>query len=229
MASSDERFMVDSGLLHRICGYADLCEHDVVLEVGAGTGNLTEVIAGYACRLIALEKKDDLFVELEKRLKDRGNVSLIHGDVLKVTLPEFNKVVSNIPYSISRRLLKRLLLHGFDTAVLVVQSEFAGKLNAPAGNRKYRMISALTQSSCSIEELEDVPPSAFKPPPNVHSTVVRLKQHSKPTPEYAEFLNNLFNHRNKKLSNIIPGYRGKCADSRPSELKPEEFLTLFSL
>ncbi|MFH1403999.1 MAG: 16S rRNA (adenine(1518)-N(6)/adenine(1519)-N(6))-dimethyltransferase RsmA [Candidatus Altiarchaeota archaeon] len=228
MAKTDEHFMVDEELLERICGYATLTEDDVVLEVGAGTGNLTEHLSRLAGTVFAVEKNTEFYGTLEERFTDSPNVHAIHGDALKTDFPAFNKMVSNIPYSISRRLVKKLILHGFESAVLVVQKEFAEKLAAGAGDGNYRMISALTQSTGEIELLEKIPPESFEPPPKVWSTAVRLLQQHKPTAEYAEFLNNLFNHRNKTIRNIITGYAGRHSDKRPYELSPTELMEIHS-
>ena len=223
----DEHLMVDETMLDKICGYASLSETDVVLEVGAGTGNLTKVIAKEAGRVYAIEKNEELFQELESNLKDYKNVDRIWGDATKLKFPECNKVVSNLPYSISRKITKKFLLHGFDLAVLVYQKEFAQKLLADVGSDHYRMITVLVQSSCEVEVLGDISPEAFQPQPNVWSSIVRLKMKRKPTEEYAELLNDLFNHKNKKIRNIRKDAPEEYAARIPCEIPAEEFINLY--
>jgi 16S rRNA (adenine1518-N6/adenine1519-N6)-dimethyltransferase len=217
--------MVDDSLLDEIVGYAELRPGDVVLEVGAGTGRLTERIAERV-KLSAIEKDSDLFKLLRKKFAGDGWVELIHGDALKVEFPLYNKIISNIPYSVSRKLTERFILEGFDLAVLVVQSEFAEKLNAQHRSENYRMISVLAQSTCGVEVLREVPPQAFKPQPKVSSVVVKLKQNWRPPKEYITFLNRLFSLKNKKIKNIIDA-PAEYREKRPVEMTPQEIRELY--
>ncbi len=225
MAASDRYFMVDERLLGEIVGFAGLCPQDVVLEVGAGSGNLTEYIAE-KCKVIALEKEHDLVGRLRKRFDSNTNVDVIECDALKYVFPPHNKIVSNIPYSISRKLVERFITGGFELAVLVVQREFAEKLCANPGHPNYRMLSALTQSTCSAEILCDIPPEAFEPRPDVTSSVIRLRQSWRPPSAYIPFLNSLFSQKNKKIRNILKD-PGQFSQLKPLDLPPEGFKSLF--
>ncbi|MFH0860462.1 MAG: 16S rRNA (adenine(1518)-N(6)/adenine(1519)-N(6))-dimethyltransferase RsmA [Candidatus Altiarchaeota archaeon] len=221
----DKHFMVDEALLDRLAGYANLADDDVVLEVGPGTGNLTGHLVGRCSQVIAVEKDRTLSRSLAKKFGNR--IKLLEGDVLKMRLPEFDKCVSNLPYSISRKFMVKLLTLDFEAAVLVVQSEFADKLNAKPGNDNYRMISALAQSTAEIEILERIPQEAFDPKPNVTSTAVRIRPKRRAGQEYINFLNNLFNHKNKKLRNIMDGLSESVGEKRPVELEPEELVSIY--
>ena len=225
MTSSDRRFMVDEDMLEEIVGYATLNAEDSVLEVGAGSGNLTEKIAAVA-RVCAIEKERKLFETLKGRVGGSKNATVMHGDALKLAWPPYNKVVSNIPYSISRRLLQRFVLEGFELAVLVVQKEFAKKLCAAPGTDNYRMVSVLARSACDVEFLKDVPPDAFRPRPRVDSAVVRLRQRWKPPADYLRFLNMLFSKRNKMLKNVIEA-PGEYGQMKACQLSPDEIKGLF--
>jgi len=176
--------MVDRGLIQRLCVYASVSRADSVLEIGAGTGNLTGELAARAGRVYAIEKDPKLYGILCRRLGGAGSVSLLCADALRVSLPCFDKVVSNMPYEISRRGLERLLSMKYGLAVMVFQREYARKLAAPAGADNYRFISALAQSCSKVEVLEDVPPEAFRPAPHVCSSVVRLTQRAVPEEGY---------------------------------------------
>jgi len=224
--TGDEHLMIDDSMLEKICGYANLSKKDSVIEVGAGTGNLTEKLSAKAGMVYAIEKEDQMFEELSRRLAG-GNVELIHADATKIPFPKYSKIVSNLPYSISRKITKKFLLHGFDSAVLVYQKEFADKLTAKVGSDHYRMITALAQSTCKIELLDSISPEAFIPQPNVWSRIVRLTMKEKPTPEYAEFLQELFNHKNKHVKNTIKDVPKEYATKKPCEMKPEEFISLY--
>jgi 16S rRNA (adenine1518-N6/adenine1519-N6)-dimethyltransferase len=222
--------MVDSGLIERLCVYADLKKTDRVLEIGAGTGNLTRVLSERAGMVYAVEKDARLYKLLEKRLSGARNVTLLCGDALKIELPEHDKVVSNMPYEISRKGVECLLRGDYGLAVLVFQREYAEKLVARPGAENYRFISALAQSCSDVEVLEDVPPEAFDPSPPMHSAVVRMRQKDIPRKEYIHFLHRLFDHRNKRIGGLFKGKdMGVYADRRGYELSACELHEAYSL
>ncbi|ODS35621.1 hypothetical protein BEH94_03445 [Candidatus Altiarchaeales archaeon WOR_SM1_SCG] len=130
MPKQSQHFMTDKKILQRICNYANLNKDDTVLEIGAGTGNLTFEIAKFAA-VYAIEKDEKLVAGLEK-IKNK-NIRIIRGDALKLTFPNFNKIVSNIPYGISRKITLKLLEYKFNLGILTVQKEFAEKLTAMSG------------------------------------------------------------------------------------------------
>lgn len=224
----DRHIMVDERLLERICDAGKLTSEDTVLEVGAGTGELTERILDKGCRVVAFEKDRRFYSYLETSFKGRGKLTLIGGDALKCELPKFNKVVSNLPYSISKKITIRLLKAGFDLAVLVYQREFAEKLVAKPESDNYRFISALAQSFCDVEISELVRPESFRPQPNVLSAVVVFTPTCEFDEEYVSYLQDLFNHKNKLIRNIVNGYDGEFAGSRPVDLSPNDFKKLYS-
>jgi 16S rRNA (adenine1518-N6/adenine1519-N6)-dimethyltransferase len=222
--------MTDKALIRRICDYADLKKTDLVLEIGAGTGNLTIALSERAGMVYAVEKDTRLFNVLEKRLAGTDNVKLLCGDALKIELPEHNKVVSNMPYEISRKAVERLLAGNYGLAVFVFQKEYAEKLAAKPGGENYRFISALAQSCSDIEVLEDITPEAFDPSPPVCSAAVRMRQRRVPKKEYLNFLHRLFDHRNKRIGGLFKGKdMGVYADRRGYELSADELLAAYSL
>jgi 16S rRNA (adenine1518-N6/adenine1519-N6)-dimethyltransferase len=222
--------MVDSAQIRRICDYAGLLKTDRVLEIGAGTGNLTLALSERAGKVYAVEKDVRLFHVLEKRLAGARNVELLCGDALKIKLPEHDKVVSNMPYEISRRGVERLLSLDYGIAVLVFQKEYVEKLVAKPGCDNYRFISALAQSCSDIEVLEEIPPEAFEPSPPVSSAVVRMRQKCIPEKDYIGFLHRLFDHRNKRIGGLFKGRDlGPYADRRGFELSAVELDEAYSL
>ncbi len=225
MASRDQRFMVDDALLDDIVGYAGLKPGDAVLDVGAGSGNLTEKIAAQV-KVTAVEKDEALFKTLVKKFSRNPNVELVRGDATRMEYPIYSKIVSNIPYSVSRKLVEKFILEGFELAVLVVQREFAEKLLAAPGGEDYRMISALAQSTCDIEVLRDVPPQAFRPQPKVSSAVIRLTQRWRPPQDYPAYLKKLFSRKNKKVGNILDAPE-EYREMRPGGMSPEEILEVY--
>ncbi len=118
MKKKGQHFLVDRAVAERIANYAELKHDDRVLEIGPGTGNLTELLAAHAARVYAVEVDPNLAADLWGRFP---NVQVINADALTVELPDYNKVVSNLPYQISSKITYRLLSRPFELAVLMYQ------------------------------------------------------------------------------------------------------------
>ena len=200
----DQHFLIDRRVLKRIVEYGNLNSSDTVLEIGAGYGNLTEGLAGRAGRVIAVEADPELAASLGRW----GNVEAITGDALKVDFPPFNKVVSNLPYSISSPITFKLLDHEFEFGILMYQYEFAKRMVAREGSEDYGRLSVTVQYYADVEILEVVPGSAFSAPPKVRSAIVKLtprpaKYYVKNEEFFMKFLKAVFSQRRKKLRNAI--------------------------
>jgi len=239
-----QNFTVNSDILQRLVSHASLTKDDVVLEVGAGFGFLTPLLSGACKKVIAVEVDPALVNFLRKQLHSLQNVELIEGDVLKVSLPPFDKVVSAPPYSISSPLLFCLLENKFDSAVLILQKEFAERLAASVGSKDYGRLTVTIYYRADVELLDPVPRTMFYPPPDVDSIMVRLKPRTAPfhvdnEETFFDLVRTLFTQRNKKVRNgLIPFLRKRelsredaveLADSmvysakRVRELAPEDF------
>lgn len=237
--------MVDISLLRKMISYAAINQEDVVLEIGAGLGFLTQLLSKKCRRVVAVEIDPKLVKMLKEQLQGLRNLDLIEGDLLKVSVPQFNKVVSTPPYSISSPLLFWLLERKFDCAVMTFQREFAERLAATVGSRNYGRLTVNSYYRAEVELLDHVHRSMFYPPPNVDSIVVRLKPRREPPfyvedkEVFSELIQTLFTQRNKKVRNaILPflrrrGITGGDAiriadsltfhDKRVRELAPEDF------
>ena len=240
-----QNFIIDGSLLQRLLSYASITKEDVILEIGAGLGFLTRMLSENCKRVIAVEVDRNLVEVLETQLDDLKNVELIEGNILHISIPQFNKVVSAPPYSISSPMLFWLFQRKFDCAVLLFQKEFAKRLGASSVKGKdYGRLTVAAYYFTDIELLEHVPRKMFRPPPKVDSMVVRLKPRERPfivedEEAFFELVRVMFTQRNKKVRNaIIPflhkrkiaGQEAvKFADSlslhnrRVWELTPEDF------
>lgn len=200
-----QNFIVDEQVLEREISYADIGRSDIILEIGPGVGTLTELLVQHAAQVYAVEMDARMVKILSSRLGDR--VKVIEGDFLKVELPAFDKTISNIPYSISSPLTFRLLSHGFKTAVLTYQKEFAERMVAKPGERAYSRLSVATYYYADAEMMEILPPEAFYPRPEVDSAVVRLTPKRRPFEVNEELfftlVRGLFSHRKKTLKKAL--------------------------
>ncbi len=223
-------FLQDRNILEKIVAMADIGNDGTVVEIGAGTGVLTELIAGAARRVLAVEVDPRMTEILEERFRDRGNVEIIHRDVLEVDFSRLAggeggagiTVVGNIPYSLSTPILFHLLAHRrrIGRAVLMFQRELAERLTASPGTKEYGIPSVLVAAFARVTQRLDVPATCFYPVPRVHSRVLRfdfLKEPPFPLGEEAYFtalVRAAFASRRKTIYNNLKGASlGLPADS----------------
>ncbi len=200
----DQYFLVDRRILQIEADLAKLDRRDLVLEIGAGNGGLTRIIAEKAGKVIAVEKDRTLVAHLAESCPQ--NVEVIQGDALKVEFPPFNKVVGNVPYSVSSPLVFRLLDHGFELGVLCFQREFARRMVARPGESEYSRLSVvLALRTRKVSLALEVPRRAFSPVPRVDSTVVVIvpRRSSEPDEVTAQVIRILFCHKRKTLANAV--------------------------
>jgi 16S rRNA (adenine1518-N6/adenine1519-N6)-dimethyltransferase len=170
-----QSFLVNPAVARRIVDEANLDSDTRVLEIGGGLGILSEKLAEYAGRVYIIEIDKRLVLALREILNDYSNVDIIQGDALEVNIPEVDRVVSNLPYSISSPITFRLLEEGkFQFAILMYQNEFAQRLIAEPGSFNYSRLSVDIQYLARIQEIMNVPASDFYPTPAVDSLVVRV-------------------------------------------------------
>jgi 16S rRNA (adenine1518-N6/adenine1519-N6)-dimethyltransferase len=239
----DQHFLVDERILDKIVEAAHLDGEETVLEIGAGIGNLTEQLADRARKVIAIELDPVLVEVLNDRFKTAENVQVIQGDVLQVDFPKFDKVVANLPYSISSEITFKLFKHRFELGILMYQYEFARRLVASPNSKDYSRLSVNTRYFADASIIMTVPPSAFSPPPEVRSAVVELVPRPAPFDVVDEdfflrFVTAVFSQRRKKLKNsilktshllgvnnlkkIVEQLPETLVDKRPENLEPGE-------
>lgn len=223
-----QNYLIDDFKRKKIINYGNLTKEDVVLEIGPGIGTLTIELAKKSKKVIAIEQDTTIFNILEDRLKKEGitNVELINGDAVKVDFPEFNKIVSNLPYQISSPISFKFLEYDFDLAILMYQKEFADRMNGKVGTKQYSRLSAMLYYKADIEFLTKVSPESFIPSPKVDSAVIKItpKEMDKTITEkdykiYSKVVKALFQHKNKKARNALIDSRKEIGIKDKKELK----------
>ena len=211
--SLGQNFLHDPNTLEKIASLAELTREDTVLEIGPGTGALTEVLARHAGRVIAVEVDARLQPLLEERFAAYPHVELVFEDILNAHYPALTGdnyvVVANVPYYITSAILRRLL----ETEprprrlVMTVQVEVAERLVAAPGEMSLLSVSAQFYGKPQI--VARLSPAAFYPRPEVSSAVVRIDLHPKPpvdVPDEELFFHVVsagFGQKRKQLKNSL--------------------------
>ncbi len=221
--------MIDANLVRAIAESGEIGPGDLVLEVGPGTGTLTDELldrVGPQGAVLAVEIDRDLAAALRVRLAEEERFYLIEGDALagKHGLnPELAdavaaarargrtvRLVANLPYNIASPLIIELLLAGVDLLAFTVQKEVADRLRAgPAQGKEYGPLSVIVQTLAGVEVLRTIPPEAFWPRPKIDSALVRLRRRESPEPlrgrerAFGRFVGALFSMRRKTIRKAL--------------------------
>jgi 16S rRNA (adenine1518-N6/adenine1519-N6)-dimethyltransferase len=180
--SLGQSFLMEQNVIERIASIANVTENDIVVEIGAGMGVLTEYLAQKAAKLVAVELDDQLVKVLDDRLSKYNNIQIYHGNILRFDFREIAdvknrkiKIVGNIPYNISSPVLFYLLSFRdvINSFVLMMQKEVVQRLVAASGCKSYGVPSVILQMFADVEKVMDVPASNFYPRPKVESSVIK--------------------------------------------------------
>lgn len=238
-----QNFLADPNLLDAIIRDADLRDGEVVLEVGAGEGVLSERLANAVTHLHS--------IEIDRRLGDalaslaaRPNVSLHWGDAMEIDLarldPPPSAMVANLPYAVATPLILRTIekLPSLQRWTVMVQREIADRLRAAPGGKTYGAPSVIAQLACEVQLLRTVDPAVFRPRPRVESAILALRRTGPAADaDTRALVRAAFAHRRKALARSVEHVRpgslaavreslaklGLAEDARAEQLSPEEF------
>ena len=248
-----QNFMIDQNLVRTIADAASIESTDTVIEVGPGTGTLTEELLARAGKVIAVEIDRDLAAALRQTFADRAQFTLIEGDALNgkhalnVELQSAIgdqqstiKLVANLPYNIASPLVVELLLAGVSTVVFTVQKEVADRMKGGPDSSDYGPLTVMVQLLSRVEVLRTLPPQAFWPPPKIESALVRLTRDDRLCDQaraFGVFVHKLFSFRRKTLRKALEmsGYVAPLdalnltGKGRAEELSPQELLNMFNV
>ncbi len=230
-----QHFLHNRGLLRRIAEASLPGQPEPVLEIGPGRGALTEFLLPRASRVTAIEIDDQLVGPLRERFASAANLDVIQADILDSDLSRWMPAVvaGNLPYYITSPILEKVLALGPNLvrAVFLIQKEVADRLTAAPGSRDFGYLTVQTQLLCRPRRLFNVPPSAFRPPPQVDSAVVLLEPRTPPVEDAGDFLrfaSRCFRQKRKTLrGNLKASY--PAIDGDPAHRLRAEQLSLDDL
>jgi 16S rRNA (adenine1518-N6/adenine1519-N6)-dimethyltransferase len=244
-----QNFLFDPSILRRIIEAANIKHNDTVVEIGPGYGTLTELLAGVAKKVIAIELDYELYQKLKDELKEFRNIEPIHGDALKYPYEKLEpfKIVANIPYYITTPIIFRLIeaRKNLISMTLTMQKEVAQRIIAKPNTKDYGVLSLAVQYYSNPELKFIIPKGAFRPVPKVDSAVIHIEILDRPRAIVVDeklfftIIKTAFAQRRKMLSNSLKSISqdikeilidaGIDTDRRAETLSLEEFAKITDL
>lgn len=218
-----QHYLIDADILTKTVTASAIAQGELVLEIGGGPGVLTEALAQAGADVLTVEYDRDFCRLLQEEFHNWRNVHVLCDDALRLDLSSlqrdgrpYQKIVANIPYQITNPLVRKILEPGsqIEVAVLLIQKEVADRLLAPPGSSERGILTVMLEYYGSGERIVDVPATAFYPPPQVESTVIKIyrpQEAERPLPDEATeaaflwFVKQSFSGKRKTLGNSMSG------------------------
>ena len=244
--SLGQNFLVDKNIIKKIVDTGNITNSDVILEVGPGTGNLTELILKKKPKKIFVVEKDKNLSNLLKK-KFENQITVINNDILKIKenliFDDELIIFGNLPYNISTQILSKWIVNDYKkkwykSLILMFQKEVADRILAKTNSKNYGRLSIISNWKLKIEKIMNISSSCFYPKPKVESTLLKFS----PKNKYFEIKNSknletitriFFNQRRKKIkkpfnqifknSKKIISKLNINVDMRPQNLSPETY------
>lgn len=211
-----QNFLINAGFLKKIVLESEISKDDVILEVGPGLGALTEELANNAKKVYAYEIDGKLYAYLKSKFSNISNLEIMHADILKTTLPIHNKVVSNVPYSITGPLLEKLFFKkNPPEGVLTLEKSLADRIFFNGNRHNFSRIMVSFNAFMKPVSRYGVPNNAFYPPTKIEQSLIKitprkdlneflLKDENKDF--FLKFVAGIMPFKNKNVANALELY-----------------------
>jgi len=209
-------YLIDSNIKDKIIAESRLSKQDIVLEIGPGLGAITMDLARSGARVFAVEKDKKAFAILDKLFAGAANLKLILGDILEFDIKDIGaskkiKVIGNLPYYITTPIVEYLIRNRGDieSAIIMVQREFANRLFALPGTKDYSSLSCFIQYYMKPSYIYTVKRTSFYPEPDVDTSLIRLDVLNAPSVDVKDegllfkIIRGSFNQRRKSIINSL--------------------------
>ncbi len=241
-----QNFLIDSNILNNIIKEISPAKKERIVEIGAGQGALTSLLANSEAEIISFEIDEELFSQINGKF---GNVKIINEDFLKFNLRNLFKgeklrIVGNIPYNITSPIIFKLIenIDIVKDAVFLIQKEVAQRTVAKTGSKDYGILSVILGYFAEVKIAFDVSPNVFRPKPKVHSSLIHIyfkeKRNDIDEKLFIQIVKAAFNYRRKTLKNSLNNSIFKDCDFkkmefnfnlRAEELSVEDYVGLTKL
>ncbi|HDS00883.1 MAG TPA: ribosomal RNA small subunit methyltransferase A [candidate division Zixibacteria bacterium] len=214
--SLGQNFLKSKKTAQRIVDLLDPHADDVILEIGPGTGVMTEILIESGAKVYAVDIDQRMINFLAQKYARARNLEAVHSDIMdydfdQIESKERIKVIGNLPYHMTSPILEKICYfhHKIDFAILTVQKEVAARITAEVGSSDYSALTIFINNYCNAEVMFDLGRKQFHPPPEVTSSVIRLDFFKKPLIDPGRYLlirdliKKLFSQRRKKVVNSL--------------------------
>jgi 16S rRNA (adenine1518-N6/adenine1519-N6)-dimethyltransferase len=222
-----QNFIIDKNITKKIINFSETSQNDVVLEVGPGLGSLTLEIVKLVKKLYAIELDNQLYAYLNDEFSIYDNIEIIHGDILKIDLPKHNKVISNIPYTITGPLLEKIFFKlNSPIGVLTIEKSIADRIFLTGDYKNFSRISINVNSFMNPVLKSVVPRKSFWPMPKINLSIIKLIPKENVNPFFLEngsidfflkFVAGIMPYKNKNIVNAIELFYKTQIDIRYSK------------
>ena len=234
-----QNFLIDSNVLHKVIFEANLNENDIVVEIGAGLGALTKELILNAKKVYSYEIDSTLFQYLLEKFSDLSNLELINQDILKVQIPYHNKVVSNIPYTLTGPIFEKIFYNEQPPeGVFIIEKTIADRIFF---SRTYNNFSRITVTfNAFMEPLKKqiISSNCFYPSPKIKLALIKVKPREKVNPFllnkeninfFLRFIAGIMPYKNKNLVNALALYFKSNRSFHFNKIQLLEFLKEFNI
>lgn len=215
--SLGQHLLTDKNILNKIIKFSFVSKKDLVLEIGTGTGLLTQKLAGQVKKIISFEIDKSFESKLAPMLAACPNLEIIYKDFLKLNLDDFFKknkkkwkVIANLPYNIASQIIIKLLQNKkyFKDIYVTIQKEVASRICAEVNSPQYGVLTLLVKIYAECEHLFDISPGSFFPQPKVTSSFIKItpkkiKKNSFNEETLIKIIKSAFGQRRKKIINAL--------------------------
>lgn len=230
-----QHFLHSPRFVAELIGHSNIRKNDIVYDLGAGSGVIASILARRCRQVFAVENEPHALAKLRANVGHIKNITICNGDILKLKLPDSSyKVFSNIPFSLSSAVVKKLTeaVNPPASIYLIVQKQFGRKL-VPGDNHFTGQLGAEIAPLFAVRIRRTLKKTDFTPPPNVDTVLLEIKLRDEPLvpladmPRYREFVIRCFT-RQAFFASLERESAGVSAELRPSQLTPDQWLSLFT-
>ncbi|MFW9819716.1 MAG: 16S rRNA (adenine(1518)-N(6)/adenine(1519)-N(6))-dimethyltransferase RsmA [Candidatus Thorarchaeota archaeon] len=211
-----QNFIIDKNLIKKIINFSNLSQNDVVLEIGPGLGSLTQELVNLVKKIHAIEIDRRLCTYLNNEFSIYDNIEIIYGDILKIDLPKHEKVISNIPYTITGPILEKIFF-SFDSpmGVLTIEKSIADRIFLTGEYKKISRISIGVNSFMKPVTKSAIKRKSFWPIPKINLSLIKLipKEdlnsfllEQKTIEFFLRFIAGIMPYKNRNIANAIELY-----------------------
>ena len=211
-----QNFIIDEQVLKKIISRSKISQNDVVLEIGPGLGAITKELVELVKKVYAVEIDYRLWSYLNDQFSIYENIEIIHGDILKIEIPSHNKVISNIPYTITGPILDKLFFRkNSPIGILTVEKDIADRIFFSGNYRNFSRISISVNAFMNPISRINIPRKSFYPIPEIALSLINLIPKDRINPFLSEkstiefflkFIGGIMPYKNKNIANAIDLY-----------------------